>query len=486
MRPPGPNRRIPLSDLTTLRPPNVESQLLPDGGRGSPVKSMQIVSYLPSMSFPAQEVRRHMPSALRNHDKAPLVTPETSPAQIDLSRDTVLEHLDASRVIAMELPIDLGAKPAYSYATLIGMAILRSPERKLTLSAIYNWISSSFSYYSHSEAGWQNSIRHNLSLNKAFVKVERPKDEPGKGHYWTIEAGCEGQFLKSRVVKKLSSGVSAKLSLNLKKDGKKRNVEFDDVPRMKKIMISPTENSVKYDTIRTMQVPASPPPTDDKRKKNSLWDYDDSGYFSPSDNGFNDEQTCLQEDAMSRSALYSQSFSYSANALDLVMSPPASSSPMRHDRTGIFGPRTPAPPVRRALMSSPGTCLREHRQQMVQMLNLPRVEAVQPLSEIEDDPWLTTTPKTKEISKSILDSPWDEVAERAAFGSPEKRESRRRESRRSLVSGLHAQELYEFDSISSMPGVNVLDIMKREVDKIKGISRSLRPTFMERSQSSLF
>ncbi|KJR82297.1 forkhead transcription factor HCM1 [Sporothrix schenckii 1099-18] len=98
--------------------------------------------------------------------------------------------------------IDDGLKPGHSYATLIGMAILRSAGRKLTLSQIYKWISDTYSFYNPQDAGWQNSIRHNLSLNKAFVKQERPKDDPGKGNYWAIESGMEHLFMKDKTVRK--------------------------------------------------------------------------------------------------------------------------------------------------------------------------------------------------------------------------------------------------------------------------------------------
>lgn len=95
--------------------------------------------------------------------------------------------------------VDDGNKPNLSYAQMIGMAILRAPNRRLTLSQIYEWISNTFAYYREdTKQSWHNSIRHNLSLHKAFIKKERPKGDAGKGCYWMIEPGTEGSFFKDK------------------------------------------------------------------------------------------------------------------------------------------------------------------------------------------------------------------------------------------------------------------------------------------------
>ncbi|KAI5610854.1 forkhead box protein N3, partial [Silurus asotus] len=99
--------------------------------------------------------------------------PPPSPATSDLAYDA--KH-------------NPNCKPPYSFSCLIFMAIEDAPSKRLPVKDIYNWILEHFPYFANAPTGWKNSVRHNLSLNKCFKKVDKDRSQSiGKGSLWCID-----------------------------------------------------------------------------------------------------------------------------------------------------------------------------------------------------------------------------------------------------------------------------------------------------------
>ncbi|KAK0168507.1 hypothetical protein PV327_002298 [Microctonus hyperodae] len=99
------------------------------------------------------------------------------------------------------------SKPPYSYAQLIVQAIASAQDKQLTLSGIYSYITKNYPYYRTADKGWQNSIRHNLSLNRYFIKVPRSQEEPGKGSFWKIDPQSEAKLIEQAFRRRRQRGV---------------------------------------------------------------------------------------------------------------------------------------------------------------------------------------------------------------------------------------------------------------------------------------
>ena len=91
----------------------------------------------------------------------------------------------------------------FSYIEMIAYAILSSPQKRATLSGIYNFIQNNYPSFTEHRERWKNTVRHNLSLHECFqcggIAVDRASC------YWHINprfvaAFSRGDFSRRKSV----------------------------------------------------------------------------------------------------------------------------------------------------------------------------------------------------------------------------------------------------------------------------------------------
>ncbi|KAJ2454437.1 hypothetical protein EV183_001563 [Coemansia sp. RSA 2336] len=238
--PAEPHGACPVSAITPQRlnlypPVRHASERGSERGSPDPLPGHEPAPELPLQEMSGPEPPAHEALGHGGEPPAPLSF-GSSTAASSSTADSVAGRAEVRILPATERPTkepqrDTYAKPTYSYASLIAQAINSTAEAKITLSGIYAYIMANYPYYKHAQNGWQNSIRHNLSLNKAFVRVQRASNEPGKGSYWAIDDAYKGQFANG-VYKRTRR---TKKAMELERAARKRAAPADDSRASKRL-----------------------------------------------------------------------------------------------------------------------------------------------------------------------------------------------------------------------------------------------------------
>ncbi|XP_067650932.1 uncharacterized protein [Haliotis asinina] len=108
--------------------------------------------------------------------KRPLEEAENA-QEVKRSRGTVRRHLKYRR----------HGKPPYTYVGMIAVAIHTSSSKRLTLVGIRESLAAMFPFFQGEYLGWRDSVRHNLSSNKCFIRIQTGVKKNVKGCFWKVD-----------------------------------------------------------------------------------------------------------------------------------------------------------------------------------------------------------------------------------------------------------------------------------------------------------
>uniref|UniRef100_A0A7I5WD79 Forkhead box protein O n=1 Tax=Strongyloides ratti TaxID=34506 RepID=A0A7I5WD79_STRRB len=136
---------------------------------------------------------------------------------------------------------------SHSYADLITQAIQSSPEQRLTLSQVYEWMVTNVPFFrdkgdSNSSAGWKNSIRHNLSLHNRFMRIQN--EGAGKSSWWVINPDAKNGRSQRRQRDRSNTIDTSKSAIDKKRRGAKKKTEHLNVMGLRTSVQSGLNNSI--------------------------------------------------------------------------------------------------------------------------------------------------------------------------------------------------------------------------------------------------
>ena len=127
---------------------------------------------------------------LTSQTPSPFTKPESDKSSTNKVASSIKTSPESDKSSSEGSP---NSKPSVSYLVLIAKAILSSPQQRMVLNDIYDYLLVNNPFFRDTTSAWRNSVRYTLSVNECFMKDGRAKS--GRGYYWVIHSACLEDFI---------------------------------------------------------------------------------------------------------------------------------------------------------------------------------------------------------------------------------------------------------------------------------------------------